>query len=1112
MLPPALEPESSALSRVVGEGRTKQLLRVMKLTAIILLTACLTAGAKGYSQITLTAKNAPLHKVFKEIQRQSGFDFFYNYELIEQAGSVTVNVYDVPLEKAIEECLKGKGLTYEIISRTVVIKKKETTTISAEKFSSAIDVRGRVTNQSGEPVEGASVVVKGTNNGTTTNSEGYFELKNVDENASLVITGTNIETIEVRVEGRTVLAIKAVIKIEAQEEVVINAGYYKVTDKEKTGSISRVDSRVIEKQPISNPLQALQGRMAGVQIQQTTGVPGGGFQIQIRGRNSLRDDGNSPLYVIDGVPYTPTPLTTTSIGRSIIKEGNPLAVINPYDIASIEVLKDADATAIYGSRGANGVVLITTKKGGAGKTKVDLNFFQGFGKVSNNLNLLSTKDHVRMRIEALQNDGFWPLPPSFYSFVPDVFIWDTTRYTDWQKELIGGTAAITNGQFRFSGGNTNNQFSFGGGYYREGSVFPGSFYFSRLNGNATFNHISENRKLNILFTANYSASLNRQLATDLSGFAVTLAPNAPALYTPGGQFNWDWQNDFVQNPLAETKKPYKSNTYNLIANSSISYRIFPSLSIKLSSGLTNIHTTDFSANPLGAIPPQYLAGQTGTSNFGKGHLRTWIIEPQTDFNSNVGKGNLTITTGATLQKSIQEGEAILAGGYTSDALLENIRAATNISITSSSYSQYNYSAFFARLNYNLYKKYIFNLTGRRDGSSRFGPGKQFGNFGAVGTAWIFSNEEFMIKALPFLSFGKIRLSYGSTGSDAIGNYQYLNTYTPLTYPYNGGTGLAITRLDNPDYSWEVNKKFEAAIDLGFFADRINVSVNWYNNRSSNQLVGLPLPAVTGQSSVQYNLPAIVRNSGWEFQLNTKNFTSRHFSWETDFNITVPRNELLQFPGLESYPAYKNQYQVGKSIYTKRTLMFNGVDPSTGLYIFEDVNGDGNISTTDDGLFLKEVSQQYFGGIANKLRFKNLTLDFLFQFVKQTGFNYINSFESPGAFSNQPQIVVKRWQKPGDYSEIQQYSLVGPGSSTYLNYRFSDAAISDASFIRLKNLSLSWEMSEKIKQKIKASGFRIYLQGQNLLTITDYLGMDPENQNVLYLPPLRVITAGIQVTF
>lgn len=1120
MLPPALQPESSALFRVVGEGRTKQLLRVMKLTAIILLTACLTAGAKGYSQITLTAKNAPLHKVFKEIQRQSGFDFFYNYELIEQAGSVTVNVYDVPLEKAIEECLKGKGLTYEIISRTVVIKKKETTTISADKFSSAIDVRGRVTNQSGEPVEGASVVVKGTNNGTTTNSEGYFELKNVDENASLVITGTNIETIEVRVDGRTVLAIKAVIKIEAQEEVVINAGYYKVTDKEKTGSISRVDSRVIERQPISNPLQALQGRMTGVYIQQRVGAPGGGFNVEVRGRNSLRNgsggtiNGNLPFYVVDGVPYTSTVVASSNTTNSNLLGGNPLVNINPNDIESVEVLKDADATAIYGSRGANGVILITTKRGQAGKTKVDFNFYRGIGKVSNRMNLLKTPQYLEMRREAIDNDGYTSLlsDPTYDIYFPDLKIWDTTRYTDWQKTLTGGTADITNAQLSMSWGNKQTQFLVSGSYYRETTVFPDEQALSRATGRINMTHQSINDRFKADVSVTFTETNNKQSLADLMFYAISLPPNAPSLYNEQGNLNWE--DGTWTNPLSFLRRPFHGLSGTLVSNAVLSYQLIKGLTLKTSLGYTSLQSREKNKTLLSSFSPTDVInyGLTGSMLLANNYLRTWIVEPQIDYSFKLENSRFQFTAGLTFQEDDRGGETIEGTGYNSDALINNILAAPVKNILSTVHSNYRYNAAYGRIHYDYKGKYLLNITARRDGSNRFGPGNRFGNFGAVGVGWIFSRESFMKNSASFINFGKVRASYGITGNDVIGDFQYLTTYTAAN-PYAGQSSLTLTRLGNPDYSWESNRKLEAAVELSFFKDRIQFSSAVYRNRSTNQLVGLPLPLLTGQSSVQFNFPATVENKGFEFELSTKNIERKNLKWSTSFNLSFPRNELISFPEIEKFPAFASRYEVGKSVYIFRGLQFIGVDPQNGGYTFKDMNGDGLITALDN-VGLKEVNQQFFGGITNSVSIKGITLDIFLQYVKQSGFIIERSFVSPGSMNNQPDHVVRRWRQSGDIATVQRYTMFDPAGTLFTafsRYINSDASITDASFVRIKNVSLSYQFPDNKLQKAKLRAARIFLQGQNLLTITKYKGLDPENYNAQYLPPLRVLTAGLQLS-
>ncbi|MBX2943652.1 MAG: TonB-dependent receptor [Cyclobacteriaceae bacterium] len=1104
---------------------TAKLWKVMKICAvqgIIAITLCgVTIAHTNYAQlldreVSISITDLPFEKALHEIEAIAKVKFAYSISQLQDEPNVSLAIDKRPLREALDELLAPRKISYKVHEKEAAITLKKINGEGNKERSSVhegtngysvhralIQITGTVTEASTQtPMAGVNVLVKGTLNGTTTDATGKYSL-GAEDNDILVFSFIGYAAVEITVSGRSVIDVSMTEDVLSLNEVVVNAGYWEVKDQERTGNISRVTYEEIQKQPVNNLLQALQGRMPGVYVQQSTGVPGGGFNIQIRGRNSLRDEGNDPLYIIDGVPFTSTSLTT--VGRTIVGIGNPLAAINPNDIESIEVLKDADATAVYGSRGANGVVLITTKKGKSGRTKVDFTFLSGVGTIATKMDLLNTPQYVEMRKEAFKNDNRLMTVLR----APDILVWDTTRYTDWQKELIGGTANTINTSLSVSGGNANTQFSFSSGYYKETTVFPGNFYFQRFSGSLNVNHTSSNGKFKFNVSANYTGGSNNLYSQDLTGIALTLPPNAPALYDSSQKINWNWKNTTIQNPLAHLERKYTNNTDNLVTSTLLSYQIIPGLHAKTSVGYTRMAVNEISTNPLSAIPPQFLSTQTGSSSFGNAFIETWIVEPQLDYFKEIGQGNLSILMGTTFQESIQEGETIQATGYTSDALLENILAATDVNVASSNYTQYRYAAIFGRANYIWKEKYIVNLTGRRDGSSRFGPGKQFGNFGAIGLAWIFSNEQFIKSGLPFLSSGKLRSSYGSTGSDAIGNYQYLNSYLSTTYPYNGTSGLVISRLANPDYSWETNRKLELGIELGFIKDAITFSASWYKNRSSNQLVGLPLPVITGQSSVQFNLPATVENTGWELQINTVNVKHSRFEWLTTFNVTIPKNKLVEFPNLDAFPAYNNIYQEGSSLFLKRTLQSNGVDPTTGSYTFADVNEDGSVSIDEDGLFLKEIAQSYYGGINNHIRFGRVQLDIFFQFVNQTGSNYMKSFSSPGMLSNQPNVVLGRWQESGDNAIIQRYSSIT--SIPYIYNRFSDNVISDASFIRLKNASLSWQLPEKWMKKLKITGAKVNVQGQNLLTFTNFLGMDPESQNVSFLPPLRVVAAGFQLT-
>jgi TonB-linked SusC/RagA family outer membrane protein len=1082
-------------------------LRIMKLTAIILLSACLAASAKGLSQrITLSVKDAPLENVFREIQKQSGYAFVYFNDDLVNTGKVNIEVKDVDLDEVLRLCVKNQPLTFTITGKIVVIKKTNLPTLNITTEPPQIDVHGKVVNENGEPVI-ATVTIKGTTIATSTNENGEFELKNVDEKAALIITSVNIETREIKLEGKTDLLISVKIKIGSGEEVVVKTNYWETKQRLNPGNISTITSKEIEMQPVSNPLQAMQGRVPGVFIQESTGLPGGLISIQIRGRNSINpSSGSNPLFIVDGVPFSSESFGT---GFGGIQQNyvSPINSISPSDIESIEVLKDADATAIYGSRGANGVVLITTKKGNSGKTSIGINFSTGFSQVPHFMDLLSREQNLEMKKEALKNSNLWPLSPADYSKAPDVFLWDTTRYTDWQKELMGRTAKTTNARIALSGGSSKTRYLFSGSYLKLGSVFPGDFGYQKGSGLFSLNHRSENDRFSFSFSANYTIDDNHLPKLDLTDEAIHLSPGAPALFDQNGNINWE--NNTWLNPMATYLNPkYRATGENLITNVGLDYEVIPGLHVRSNFGYNKRDLEQLATTPFSSIRPDLLANFQVGSVFGNAKVKTWIIEPQLEYTRSLGKGKIILLAGTSFQDTKSNSEVKSATGYTSDALLENIGAAPNVRISLANAYQYRYMAVFGRVNYNLHDKYVLNLTARRDGSSRFGPENKFGNFGAAGAAWIFSEEK-LFKNLRFLSFGKIRASYGITGSDNIGNYQYLDSYSPTTNPYQGITGLVPTRLANAEYGWETNKKLEAGIELKFLK-RINLEVSYYKNRSSNQLVGYALPVITGQASVQRNLPATVQNTGWEFELKTENLKGA-VSWLTDFSLSIPRNKLIAFPNIEN-SSYRNLV-VGEPLSIVRGFKYTGVDYITGLYTFEDLNHDGAI-TDEDLQVIGNNGVDFYLGMNNSISFKGVELNFLIQAVKQTGVDYFSSFSSPpgylGYLSNQPALVMDRWQYPGHVTDIQKFG--NGGLSNYMNLSRSDRNLTDASYIKLRNVQLSYQLPVKWINKAKMKKADVFIQGQNLITLTDYVGLDPESQYSYRLPPLRTITMGIQISF
>ncbi|MEH6705853.1 MAG: SusC/RagA family TonB-linked outer membrane protein [Galbibacter orientalis] len=966
-------------------------------------------------------------------------------------------------------------------------------------------IKGVVTDTNGIPIQGVNVKLQDASQGTFTNEDGIFYLE-ASPSDVLVVSYIGFKTLVVKVGDTEELSLVLEEDVTDLGAVTVNAGYYTVSEKERTGSISKITAAAIEEQPVTNVLATMQGQMPGVNISQTTGMPGGGFSIQIRGQNSLRLDANAPLYVIDGVPYASEGIGSNSTSGVLAGSTSPLNSINPDNIASIEVLKDADATAIYGSRGANGVVLITTKKGKAGKTQIVANYSYGLGQVTRFIDLMDTTAYLQMRREAFANDGITNYPSNAYDVNGT---WDQHRYTDWQEVLTGGSAAYTNAGISISGGGSQTNFFLSGNFLNQTTVFPGDFRYQKGNVHLGINHTSTDQKFSVSFSGTYTTQDNNLPYTDLTYISRTLPPNAPALYNSDESLNWE--NGTFNNPLSAFEGEFNAITYDLVANSLISYKPFRGLELSSSFGYTNLQHRENNSNPSTLYNPAFGIGPDNSAIFlTQTNRDSWIIEPRLRYQTKLGTLSMDFLTGATFQNRTNYNLGQLAIGFPSNSLIHNLEAASSIQVNGYDNAMYRYQALFGRVNLNFKGRYILNLTGRRDGSSRFGPGNQFANFGAIGAAWLFAEETWVKKGLPFISFGKLRGSYGITGSDQIGDYQYLDTYATSGGLYGGNVGLTPTRLFNSNFGWETNKKLELALETGFLKDRLFFTTAWYKNRSSNQLVGIPLPATTGFTSIQANLNATVENQGWEFTLRSVNLNHKDWNWTTNMNLTIPENKLLSFPDLEG-STYRNRLVIGKALNIDKVYHYTGLNSDTGVYEFEDYNNDGAIASPDDRQFIQDLNPKFFGGIQNQISYKQFKFDFLFQFVKKEAPNAFASFGMPGLMSNQPLEVSDRWQNPNTLGTYQRYST---GVDTeirngYLNYQQSNAAISDASFIRLKNLSISYTIPKKWFYDIEC---RIFMQGQNLLTFTPYKGGDPEFEFSGRLPPLKLFTTGIELRF
>lgn len=1121
---------------------TRQLLRIMRLTAILLTVFFLQVKADGLSQsISFSGRDVPLQKVLESIKKQSGYVFFYKENILQDAKPVTITIKNVTVEEAIRLALKDQPFDYYIESRTIVISKKKEVTKGENSGLSEIngnpaqvDIIGKVMEEAGKPLAGANVVEKERKRGTTTNSEGIFILKGVDENSSLEISYIGYQTLTVPVNSRSSIIVSLKQSDANLQEVVINKGYYTEFKKFSTGNVSSITSKEIEKQPIQNPLLALQGRVPGVEVYQTTGINGGGVTVRIQGINSISSgttsafstplSRNEPLIIVDGIPYPPR--FSTNNTDFITQGGSPLNYINPSDIESISVLKDADATAIYGSRAANGAILITTKKGKAGKPKLSVDIQQGWGKVTRHVNMMNTRQFLDMRHEAIKNDGLSPDPNYDY----DLTVWDTIGYTDWQKELIGGKAQYTNFNVGVSGGTDLVQYLVSANYNRQTTVFPGDYAGKTGGMHFSLNGSSPNRRLGIQLSGSYQYNQNGLPAFDLTNAAVLLEPNAPKLYNEDGSLNWapnasgtsTWNNPLASAVYSE----YSNTTRNLISNLNLSYYLLSGLVLSSNFGYNSLQSDIFNGYKLEIYPPEYRPYLQRSSRFGTRNMSSWIIEPQLRFEKNLGKGKLDALIGSTIQKSRGNYLEVEASGQPTDELLHSLAAATSIkSGVSGNDNDYTTRFFgvFGRVGYNWDKKYLVNLTGRRDGSSKFGDENKFHNFWSVGAGWIFSEEKILQSSKSWLSFGKLRASYGTTGNDQIANYSYLSLYNVSNgnILYQGTTSFNVAALSNPFLQWEQTKKLQGGIDLSVFNERVAFGITYARNRSSNQLIGYSIPALTGFASFTKNLPATVQNTSWEFSLNTINVKSKKFNWSTNFNLTIPRNEVTSFPGIEltSYASGLNGIIVGEPIGIQKLYQYGGVDPATGSYMLVDSLGKTVVPTSLASIKKSEkvsLLPKYYGGLSNSISYKGIQLDFLIQFVYQMGAKdmyYSNSTAAPGSFaygqSNQLVSVLDRWQKPGDNVAIARYNsdyslTVWPPNT---NEGYSYAA---GSYIRLKNASLSWQLPDAWSKRVHLQTARLYFRGQNLATITGYKGLDPETRSVSTLPPLQMWTVGARI--
>ncbi len=1089
----------------------------MRLTTVILIASLMQVSAATFGQrITLNLQKTTLQNVLKEIRKQSGYDFYYDSRTVRDNKQISVGVTNASIDEVMQAALKNLPLNFEIRDKTIIIKKNQESSFLESLVArfQQIDARGRVVDADGNPLTGANVKVKGSNKSTVTDAKGEFYLTGLDENSVLMISFIGYNPIDVKVKSE--MGNIRLNPSNAKLDDVQVIGYGTTTKRLTTGSMATIKAEDIERQPVSNPILALQGRAAGVQVIEGSGISGSNFKIVIQGQNTI-SAGLSPLYIIDGVPFGGKPIeitagAVTSAPPLVGGVGlSPLNTLSPNDIESITILKDADATAIYGSRAANGVVVITTKKGKAGKTKFDVDVYSGISEISHTLPMLNADQYLAIRRQAFANDGITPTTAN----AADLTLFNTGSDNDFQKILFGNTGHFTNATASVSGGNELTQFLISANTRHEGTIMPGNSADNRTKVGYNLQHQTADKKFAINTSVSFTKDNNSIVPLNISQI-YTLPPNLP-LYNSNGTLAW---YTGYTNPAAALQNIYSTKTNSLLANATLTYNLLPGLNFKTDLGYNRIGLNQTTASLIAAQNPASAASAQGSVTFINTTNELVDVEPQFNYSVTLGKGKLDALLGGTYQNAHYDQNLFLLGSFAKDALYNDLGSITP-QITSNGFIVTKYVSMFGRLNYNWNGKYLLSGSYRRDGSSRFSPNNRFGNFGSIGTAWIFSEENFIKDRMNWLTFGKLRASYGSIGNDQINDYGYTQVYQSGFSPYNGQTGLSPSSIaNNSNYSWEVTKKFNISVDLGLVKDRILISASYFRNRTSNLLVyNVPIASQAGFEGYTGNLPGtLIQNKGFEVELNTLNIKTKRFTWRSSANLTSARNKLLAYPGLDaayySSGYFSQGYVIGQSLNLLSGYQYTGL--VNGLPTVKDLNGDGRISAglaaNNKGDFdvLGTKDPNFYGGFSNSFSFDEFQLDFLFQFVKQKAYNmnnYLNTigYPAPGQNYNLPTDIL-------DYNLTYSTLASSAASQAYNNYfKLSDATVSDASFIRLKNISLSYKLPASSSKYIGAKNLNIYLRGQNVWTITNYKGFDPETQGK-NIPPLKLYTLGLQASF
>ncbi|EPR71200.1 TonB-dependent receptor [Winogradskyella psychrotolerans RS-3] len=1077
------------------------IMRVFLLLITIGLSSAFANTTTAQTKIDVNVNNVTLEELFKDIQSKSEFIFFYKDNVLKY--NVTLNVKNASVTAILDSALKGTNLTYKVNDRQVIIKESPNNQNQENNLKTnqqTKTITGTVLDDIGGPLVGATVQAKGTNVGVATDFDGNFSITVADDTKFILISYIGFATQEIDVTSTFNIEVKMLADSSALEEIVI-IGYGTEQKSLLSDAVTSIKSSQVSDLPVPSVDGLLQGQAAGVQVQQNSGTPGGEMSVRIRGLSSISGS-NQPLYIIDGIPVTSGDFGQLSFSG---QGASALSDLNPSDIESISVLKDASATAIYGARGSNGIVLITTKRGKEQKSVVSVNVYSGVQQAWNKLDMLNAKEWMEYRNDLAGTTVFTPED-----------IANNTVDTDWQ-DVIFRTASINSYEASARGGSEKTQFFISGTFLEQEGILIGTDY-QRMNARVNVDHqLSDKVKIGTSIGLTH-AKTNRVESDQTLHGPLPNGISTPAIfsvYNEDGSYN---QSGPYSNALSIANEAISENfSYRTNSNAYLDWQIIEDLSFSTKWGVDFLNFREHSYESTQTVQG---ARYNGLGFEAYSNVSNIVSNNLLKYKKKFNKHKVEALVGYTFEK-YQYRSSFIRGQDFADDNLEYISSAATIVSASANASDEGIRSYLGRLNYNFDDKYIASVTGRFDTSTKFGENNRTGFFPAASVAWRAIQEDFF-QDQDIVSDLKFRVSYGLTGNDDISPFLFSELYGNTSY--DGQPAIYPSNIPNPDLKWESTAQLNIGINVGLFEDRITLTADYYNKQTNDLLLSRPLPSSSGFSSITENVGK-VENKGIELSIETRNFIKENFTWSTQFNISGNRNKVLELYNdqpIDDIGRGGNRIMEGQPIgifYSYKSL---GVDPSTGDIVYADTNFDGEI-TSADRTIVGNPHPDFIYGITNNFTYKGFDATIFLQgSYGNDVFNGSRLFlESLQGGDNQVADITRRWQQPGDITDIPR-ATTDPVASAQ-NKRVSSRFIEDGSYLRVKNVTIGYTLDKSVMEKTMFSSFRVYLSAQNLFTFTNYSGLDPEvnyrgddnsviGTDFFTYPQAQVFTLGVNLKF